>query len=188
MLCYCVFAEVCPFSSSVGAWPLIIHSATKFFHFARPFDFFCFLLPLPAFTCALPLSAGRTGQQDDLLPEFDVEIMPGTAPRLHSCLAASHLLASLTPPHVRFSPTNQKLSLTNNTHIHLSSDATLQEPLIQPDITHELLLKPHKEKTWLLSFSYTSAHDLNSTADMCWLSEGIWSGFCLSPHPEEVCC
>lgn len=35
---------------------------------------------MPAFTCALPLSAGRTGQQDDLLPEFDVEIMPGMAP------------------------------------------------------------------------------------------------------------
>lgn len=40
----------------------------------------CFLLPLPAFTCALHFSAGRTGEQHDLLPEFDVEIMPGMAP------------------------------------------------------------------------------------------------------------
>lgn len=64
-------------------------------YFARTLDS-RFLLLLPAFTCALPLSAGRTGQPDDLLPEFDVEFMPGTASRLPLCLTACRLLAFLS--------------------------------------------------------------------------------------------
>lgn len=38
-------------------------------------------------TCALPFSLGRTGELDDILPEFDMEIMPG--------MAASFLSSSL---------------------------------------------------------------------------------------------
>ena len=38
------------------------------------------LLPASLICCPLSLSAGRTGEQHDILPEFDVEIMPGMAP------------------------------------------------------------------------------------------------------------
>lgn len=92
-----VMLNSCMFADFNVAWALNhpLHNLS----FAWPFDS-CFLLPLPAFTCALTLSAGRTGQQDDLLPEFDVEIMPGTAAHPHFCLTAWCLLASLLPPNV----------------------------------------------------------------------------------------
>lgn len=66
---------------------------------------------MPAFTCALPLSAGRTGQQDDLLPEFDVEIMPGMASHA-TVLSACHLPARLLRSVFTFTD-HSTLSLTN---------------------------------------------------------------------------
>lgn len=84
------------FHSPNSAWPLIICLLPNLLICLT----FWLPLPLPAFTCPLPLSAGRTGEQQDLLPEFDLEIMPGTVPTLHVCLSAWHFPAFLLPPDV----------------------------------------------------------------------------------------
>lgn len=56
-------------------------------------------------TCALPFSLGRTGELDDILPEFDMEIMPGMAafflsssPAAFSPLALPARSACASPP------------------------------------------------------------------------------------------
>lgn len=109
-------------------------------YFARTSDS-RFLLPLPAFTCALPLSAGRTGQPDDLLPEFDVEIMPGTASRPAPLSPSSGF--SVATQHF----TDQSnSSLTNQVNSHLT-------------LCCGQIFKPHK--------SFTSAHDLNLSENVC---------------------
>lgn len=120
---------------------------------------------MPAFTCALPLSAGRTGQQDDLLPEFDVEIMPGMALILLSpCLASFSL-----PVACSFTFTDQsKLSLTNKCAQVKVTACTVCKTMSN-----------HQE------FPTTPASKLKGIT--CCLNDGFLSRFGFSAHPEEVC-
>lgn len=147
MLCYCKFADF-------DAWPSIIHSAKSPYLPDLLTLASCFLCrPSPVLSL---FSAGRTGQQDDLLPEFDVEIMPGTATHLQllsHCLPSSSFF--LMPPDVRFPLTNQNsLWLTKilfipesvlTRNFHIMTKNVQKECLTQPETRHSQLLKIHKK-------------------------------------------